>query len=424
MSLGAEESRPRKVVLWVAVGLALATLSASSGLAPPGPPSIQPPDRAVAVGRPAPDGIPSASAPAGSKGSGEAVGGRVASPVATEGNPATDATWPPTVTTVRTARAPSVTPTTAPSVVARSEPDRSAPAQTASTESQGALWPGDFPDPSVLKVGPVYYAYSTEVGLDAVPTIRSVDLVHWSYVGDALAALPAWSGGTDVWAPSVVASAVGYVMFYATRDTRTGDQCISRAVSTSPTGPFVDASVHPFVCQLDQGGDIDPDAFLDGNGQEWLIWKSQGTQEGQPPRLWAQPLARDWTSLTGHPTAILGVSQRWEGSVVEAPAMVNQGGHYFLLYSGNNWDSASYAIGYAVCQSVVGPCSKPDGKPVLSSHGTEAGPGSPGLFYDGAGQLKVAYHAWTTGHVGYPGGARSLHIGTVEITGTRLSIQG
>ena len=346
----------------------------------------------------------------------------MAAPVTTGRGPAPDITEPRTLTTVRTGRAPSVTPTTAP--VARSEPDRSAPAQAAPVASEGAMWPGDFPDPSVLKVGPVYYAYSTEVGLDAVPTIRSVDLVHWSYVGDALAALPAWSGGEDVWAPTVVASRVGYVMFYATRDARTGDQCISKAVGTSPSGPFVDASVDPFVCQLDQGGDIDPDAFLDGSGQEWLIWKSQGTQAGQPPRLWAQPLTSGWTSLVGRPTAILGLSQRWEGSVVEAPAMVSQGGHYFLLYSGNNWDSASYAIGYAVCRSVIGPCSKPDGAPVLSRHGSEAGPGSPGLFYDGTGQLKVAYHAWTTGHVGYPGGARSLHIGTVEIIGTRLSIQG
>ena len=319
-----------------------------------------------------------------------------------------------------------MTPTPAPVPLARSEPDRSAPtqAQAAPVESEGALWPGDFPDPSVLKVGAVYYAYSTEVGLDAVPTIRSVDLVHWSYVGDALAALPAWSGGQDVWAPSVVSSGVGFVMFYATRDARTGDQCISRAVGTSPAGPFVDASVNPFVCQLDQGGDIDPDAFVDPAGHEWLIWKSQGTQEGQPPRLWAEPVTGGWTSLAGSPTAILGLSQRWEASVVEAPAMISQGGRYFLLYSGNNWDSASYGIGYAVCRSVTGPCSKPDGTPILASHGSEAGPGSPGLFYDGAGHLKVAYHAWSAGHVGYPGGARSLHIATVDITGTRLSIQG
>ncbi|MHB1854931.1 MAG: glycoside hydrolase family 43 protein [Acidimicrobiales bacterium] len=343
------------------------------------------------------------------------------SPAAVAVPPGAVAPAEPPATTARPERA---TPTTAPVPVARTEPDRSAPAQTVPVESQGAVWPGDFPDPSVLKVGPVYYAYSTEVGLDAVPTIRSVDLTHWSYVGDALAALPPWSGGQDVWAPSVVQTNVGFTMFYATRDARTGDQCISRAVSTSPAGPFVDASVDPFVCQLDQGGDIDPDAFVDTSGHDWLIWKSQGTQEGQPPRLWSQPVTGDWTALAGSATAILGLSQRWQGSVVEAPAMVSQGGRYFLLYSGNNWDSAAYAIGYAVCRSVAGPCSEPDAAPVLSSHGSVAGPGSPGFFYDSTGQLRIAYHAWSAGHVGYPGGARSLHIAKVVISGTRLSIQG
>lgn len=291
-------------------------------------------------------------------------------------------------------------------------------------QAPGSVWRGDFPDPSVLLAGSFYYAYSTQVGLDAVPIIRSIDLVHWQSVGDALPKLPAWSNGLDVWAPAVVRGATGYVMFYTTRDAKTGDQCISRAVSPLPQGPFLDASAGPFMCQLDQGGSIDPDPFVDAGGAQWLVWKSQGTLSGQPARIWSQPVTGDWTMLSGSPRSILTTDQRWEGSVVEAPAMVRQGGAYYLLYSGNDWYRASYAIGYAVCRSVAGPCVKPHNGPVLANHAEEAGPGSAGLFVDVFGQLRVAYHAWSPGKVGYPGGARSLYIGSVTISGNRLSIQG
>src|SRR5437867_2397254 len=70
------------------------------------------------------------------------------------------------------------------------EPNRVAPVGSAAPDrGSGAVWPGDFPDPFVLHGGPVYYAYSTQVGLTQVPTIRSNDLVHWQWVGDALARL-------------------------------------------------------------------------------------------------------------------------------------------------------------------------------------------------------------------------------------------
>lgn len=305
----------------------------------------------------------------------------------------------------------------------RPEPNRSAPGG-ASPPAPGAVWPGDFPDPSILEADGMYYAYSTEVGATYVPVIRSVDLVHWQYVGDALPALPEWSDGFEVWAPDVVATPAGYVMFYATRDAKTGDQCISRAISALPQGPFVDTSVDPFVCQVGQGGDIDPDPFVDADGAQWLLWKSQGTIGGQPPRIWAQPVVGDWAALAGKAVPILAPSQPWEASVVEAPFMFRAAGRYFLLYSGNDWDSSRYAVGYAVCAAVVGPCVKPVSGPVLASHGLEEGPGSPAVFTDVLGRLRIAFAAWTAPKVGYPGGARSLHIGSLSVAGGRLSVQG
>ena len=304
----------------------------------------------------------------------------------------------------------------------RPEANRSAPAPPPSAPPPGAVTAGDFPDPAVLRVGAVYYAYSTEVGSSSVPVIRSVDLVHWETTGNALANLPAWSGGASVWAPSVVAGASGYVLFYSTRDTRTGDQCISRAVSLLPQGPFVDTSANPFECQLNLGGSIDPDAFVDADGAQWLVWKSQGTASGAPPQIWAQAIGGDWKFLVGQPVPLLRPDQSWEGGVVEAPTMLRSGSRYYLLYSGNDWNTAAYAVGYAVCRAITGPCTKPRDRPVLAAHGNEAGPGSATAFTDGLGHLRIAFHAWTIPHIGYPGGQRSLHLGTITVSGSGLAV--
>jgi hypothetical protein len=303
----------------------------------------------------------------------------------------------------------------------RPEANRSAPAPPPAPPP-GAVTAGDFPDPAVLRVGAVYYAYSTEVGATAVPVLRSVDLVHWESAGNALANLPAWSGGASVWAPSVVATASGYVLFYSTRDNRTGDQCISRAVSLLPEGPFVDTSANPFACQLGLGGSIDPDPFVDANGAQWLMWKSQGTASGTPPHIWAQAVGGDWKFLVGQPVALLGPDQQWEAGVVEAPAMFRAGSRYYLLYSGNNWNTAAYGVGYAVCRTASGPCVKPRPGPALATHGNEAGPGSPAVFVDALGHTRIVFHAWAKPHVGYPGGERSLHLGTVSVSGNALAI--
>ena len=41
-----------------------------------------------------------------------------------------------------------------------------------------------------------------------------------------------------------------------------------------------------------------------------------------------------------NPTALLAPDQPWEAGTVEAPDLVVTGGHYYLFYSGNDWNSA------------------------------------------------------------------------------------
>ena len=52
--------------------------------------------------------------------------------------------------------------------------------------SDGLVYPFDFPDPFVLRVGDVYFAYATNSVGGNIQIIESTDLLHWSALGNAL----------------------------------------------------------------------------------------------------------------------------------------------------------------------------------------------------------------------------------------------
>ena len=147
------------------------------------------------------------------------------------------------------------------------------------------------------------------------------------------------------------------MLYYSALDGSTGDQCISDAVATQPQGPYIDSTQTPLVCQLDQGGSLDPSPYVSANGNMYLTWKSQGA-DGSPPTLWAQQMTPKGTALVaGSPSALLTPSQAWQGGVVEGPDMFVSGSSYDLFYAGNNWQTADYAIGMATCTGPLGPCT-------------------------------------------------------------------
>jgi beta-xylosidase len=267
----------------------------------------------------------------------------------------------------------------------------------------GPVFPFDFPDPEVVRVGSTYYGYATNSATGNIQMIQSTDLAEWKVLGDALPHLAAWARPGGTWAPGVFELNGGSVLYYTAIDRLTGKHCISVAVAPQPQGPFVDSSTSPLVCQLDLGGSIDPSPFVDAGGTPYLTWKSEGVN-GRPPTIWSQQLGADGITLVGQaPAPLIQPSQGWEAGVVEGPSMLPWSGQYFLFYSANNWDSASYAIGVAVCQGPTGPCSKPFDHSIVLSQGTAmSGPGGPSLFTDTQGGLWIAFHAWLPSAVGYP----------------------
>lgn len=299
---------------------------------------------------------------------------------------------------------------------------------------QNPVFAGDFPDPFVLRADERYFAFSTNSAGKNVPALTSKDLSTWEELPDALPVLPDWAmaNASLTWAPSVLARRGAFVLYYTARSVAAGFQCIGRAVSTTPEGPYVDESDGPFICQVDGAqplcGSIDASPFVDENGDAYLLWKSD---ENAPAcrtdsRLWIQRLGVDGLSLLGEPAPLLRRDEGWESPLVEGPSMVKADGRYYLFYSANWWESSSYGIGYAVCATPAGPCEKKttDG-PLVRATFDVLGPGGQELFTDATGRLWMAYHAWTAPIVGYAnGGARSLRIDPVTFSGGAPALLG
>ena len=288
---------------------------------------------------------------------------------------------------------------------------------------------GNFPDPSVFRDGSRFYAYGGSTGGAYLPAMTSTDLVNWyarpaydpgsplnqdRYFNDALPYPAKWgvdravSGRMtkEVWAPGVFQAAGRYVAFYSVRVQLSPDRfCISVATSSDPLGPFVDNTTGPLVCSSDPAGSIDPQPWQDpATGKNWLLWKNEGVPGSAPTRLWSRELDAAGTAFApgsvGKP--VLTTAMPWEGNLIENPSMARSPDGLWLFYSANEWRSAKYAIGYAKCDTPLGPCRRLTVGPLIRSTATRLGPGGATAFFDQYGRLSLAYHYWDAPYTDYP----------------------
>jgi beta-xylosidase len=283
----------------------------------------------------------------------------------------------------------------------------------------------DFPDPDVLFVSGVYYAYATNSGSTNIQAARSEDLVHWEMIGEALPQLPDWAVQDFgwAWAPEVTTDAGGevYLMYYTARFAikQGGTQCIGLATSASPEGPFAPQEDEPFICQTGEGGSIDAASFVDEDGARYLLWKNDGNSGGGATWIYIQETSADGLTLQGEPARLLTADQPWEGGLVEGPSLWKQGEKYYLLYSANTFNSPDYAVGYAVADHPLGPYQKAPG-PLLETvlPAGIVGPGGQDIVLDREGETWLLFHGWT------PEGYRSLNLAKLDWEGEALQVTG
>ena len=251
--------------------------------------------------------------------------------------------------------------------------------------------PGDFPDPTVTKIGDAYWASATSAEWGAVfPLFTSKNLLDWELVSHVFPdKLPEWAG-SNFWAPEFYCEN-GRTYVYYTARRKGGQLCVAVASADHPAGPYTDHG--PLVGQ--EAGSIDGFAMPDEHGDLYLIWKEDGNSCHQETPIWAQRLNEARTALVGEPTELFTNDVRWEGPLVEGAALVRHNGWFYLFYAGNACcgKGCSYATGVARARALLGPWQKHAHNPVLDRNATWKCPGH-GTVTELDGRWFLLHHAY------------------------------
>ncbi|MBQ6809149.1 MAG: glycoside hydrolase family 43 protein [Clostridia bacterium] len=232
----------------------------------------------------------------------------------------------------------------------------------------------DSADPEVVYHDGVYYLYNTSAGYKVY---TSTDLVNWEYQCETFDPAFTWSDEPKgwQWAPDVEYYNGKFYMVCSI------DEQLGIAVADSPLGPFIPEEERFF------DKTIDGNLFVDDDGQAYLYYVSFDGRDGEDfeygiycSKINLETLELDYASEV----QVITVTEQFEryhdhenrledGGVTEGPYMLKQNGLYYLTYSGSDYESQKYAVGYAVSESPMGPFVKYEGNPIHIGNANVAG---------------------------------------------------
>lgn len=262
---------------------------------------------------------------------------------------------------------------------------------------------GDYPDPSVTRVGEEFWAATTTGGwAPHFALLRSRDLVNWEKVGYVFQTRPAWAK-EDFWAPEIVADRGRVLVYYTARrdegPKKRGTLCVGVATAQTPAGPYADAG--PLVCEIaERGGvgSIDADFVRDEAGAPFLVWKADGNdaEPDQPTSIYAQRLSDDGTKLVGKRKEILRNTEKWERHVTEGSFILRRGEWFYHFYSGNACcgRACEYALGVARSRKLLGPWEKYPKNPIIAANKDWQCPGHGSIVETQDGRDFLLYHSY------------------------------
>ncbi len=258
--------------------------------------------------------------------------------------------------------------------------------------AQKLVMPGDYPDPSVVKIGNRYWASATSSNwFPAYPLLVSKDLVKWEAKGYVFNQLPSWAD-YYFWAPEI-SYEKGKVYIYYTAHKRGGNLCVGVASADKPEGPYTDHG--PLICQ--EAGSIDAFPMRDKNGKLYMIWKEDGNSVKKPTPIWAQEMNEGRTALIGEKKELFRGTEAWEGALVEGVSMIRHGEYFYAFYAAAACcgRKCNYGTGIARAKDLLGPWEKYGKNPVITHDDEWKCPGH-GTPVEKNGKYFFLYHAYDT----------------------------
>jgi beta-xylosidase len=258
--------------------------------------------------------------------------------------------------------------------------------------------PGDFADPSVIRVGDTYYAVGTSSEwAPYYPLYSSRDLVHWQQFGHVFDRMPEWAAAS-YWAPELFHHNGTYFAYYTARRKTDNVSVIGVATTDDPRKGFTDRGI---IVEWGKEA-IDGFPFVDDDGRLYLAWKAYGLpDDNMPTALMASEVTPDGLTLRGKAFPLL------QGGY-EGEAIVKREGYYYLFYSSRDCcgRNCSYQLEVARARDLRGPWAQDERNPILRGGGAWRCPGhgTPVQTPDGRWfYLYHAYHATDFVHLGRQG---------------------
>ena len=268
------------------------------------------------------------------------------------------------------------------------------------------------PDPFIFAYGNKFYIYATNS--NGVIAYRSSSLFNgWEYIGYVLET----EGIKSYWAPCVIALNDKFYMYYSAipaGEENVHRHCIKVAVSNFPDRGFV------YEKDILQPFSIDAQVVKNESGL-YLFYSTNRYEGDRVGTYIAVDKMIDPFTVEGNPVpAVLPTldeeifakdrfrkGEDWH--TIEGACYFHKGNDHYILYSGGNYKSKSYFLGYAYAEStetdlrriVFQKQPKPNiYKPLLSENEVEEGAGHNSFITVGANDYLV-YHACDKGKTGY-----------------------
>ena len=243
------------------------------------------------------------------------------------------------------------------------------------------IFPGDYPDPTILRVGNDFYmTHSSFTYFPALLVWHSTDLVHWEPVSRAVE-----DGDYSIFAPDICKVDGKFYIYYPTSK---GENYVVTA--DRPEGPW-SAPV-----KLDVGG-IDPGHVVAEDGNRYLY-----TNNG-----FVTPLTPDGLAAAGRPKKVYDgwqFPEEWEteGFWLESPKLFKRGDWYYLVTAegGTAGPPTSHMVVVARSKSALGPWENSPHNPLVHTYSADETWWSKGhgtLVDDARGNWYVVYHAYRNG---------------------------
>ena len=247
--------------------------------------------------------------------------------------------------------------------------------------------PGDFADPTVIRVGNIYYASGTSSEwAPHYPLFTSTDLIHWKQLGYVLPKTPAWAS-SSFWAPELYYHNNTYYVYYTARKKIDGISCIGVATSKDLAKGFTDRGI-----VLEYGKEAIDAFVIEENGKRYITFKAYGLDD-RPIELLGQQLTDDGLKIMGKPFMLLRDDEK---KGLEGQCIVKRDNCFYLFYSAGGCcgSKCSYNINVARASSIKGPYTKFKNNPTLAEYGEWKCAGHGTIVKTPKGEDFYLYHAY------------------------------